>query len=907
MTPQQSIGHYRIVSKLGEGGMGVVYRATDSKLHRDVAIKVLPEAFSQDPARMQRFEREAQVLATLNHPNIAAIYGIEDNAFVMELVEGESLRTILERGPLPLETALPYAAQIAEALEAAHEKGVVHRDLKPANIMVTPSGAVKVLDFGLAAVMHGPTAASAERANSPTLTMQATQAGVILGTAGYMSPEQAAGKPVDKRADVWSFGVVLWEMLTGRTLFTGETTSHVLADVLRGPIDLDQLPRDTPGAIRTLLARCLDRNVRNRLRDIGEARVAIQSAGKEPPQAAPLPVAKRTSLLWPAIAAVLLLAICVLLFRDSRVVSKATPAMPLRASLDLTPAEHLANDGFGRPSKTDLTFSPDGSVLVFSGVVGSALQLYRRALDQSEAVPIPGTEGGTGPFFSPDGRWIGFYAQGALRKVSTNGGPAVTICKLGDEKWGATWGAEDSIVFSGDGDVQQVSAQGGDPKVLLKGDSATSFYYSTPEFLPDGKTLLLTQIHAGGWDAAEVAVLLPGGKPRVLLKGGANPRYVAAGYLLYMRQGALLAAPFDVHRLEITGAAVPLLDGVMQAVDEPNEGLESGLGQFAVSRTGTLVYGSGGTFPRPKSTLISLDRNGAITELNPKRAETYGLRISPDGRRFAGGVISTTNRAQADVESYDLERGTSTLVTRDGASSWPIWSPDQRRLLFSVNDTKIESLSVDGVGTPETIATGGTGAFAVSWSRDGKWLAYMTVDSSKSQMWVRPMTEHGEPRLFLETKSQLLDGYFSPDGKWIAYSTDESGAFEVYVRPFPGPGAEHRISTATAMNPAWNPNGRELFYLERHGAHEAQKSFVNMMAVDIDANDPFHAGIPHKLFAFPEGQSVATLPVRSYDVYPDGQHFLAQPHEYDPGPAVIHLNVVANWFEELRRRAPAGR
>jgi serine/threonine-protein kinase len=907
MSPQQSIGHYRIVSKLGEGGMGVVYRATDIKLHRDVAIKVLPEAFSQDAARMQRFEREALVLATLNHPNIAAIYGLEDTAFVMELVEGESLRTLLERGPLPVETVLSYAAQIAEALEAAHEKGVVHRDLKPANIVVSPSGVVKVLDFGLAAVMQGPTAASTDRANSPTLTMQATQAGVILGTAGYMAPEQAAGKPVDKRADLWSFGVVLWEMLTGRTLFTGETTSHVLADVLRGPIDLDQLPRATPPAIRTLLARCLDRNVRNRLRDIGEARVAIQNAGNEPPPSVAPPVAKRTPLLWPAIAGVLLLAIGVLLFRDSRAVPTTTPALPLRASLDLTPAEHLANDGFGRPSKTDMTFSPDSSVLIFSGVAGSGTLLYRRALDQSEAVPIPGTEGGNGPFFSPDGQWIGFYARGALRKVATGGGPAVTICKLGDEKWGAAWGAGDSIVFSGDGDLQQVSAQGGDPKVLLKGDSATSSYYSTPEFLPDGKTLLLTQTHAGGWDAAEVAMLTPGGKPRVLLKGGANPRYVAAGYLLYLRRGALIAAPFDLHRLEITGAAVPLLDGVMQAVDEPNDALESGLGQFAVSRTGTLVYASGGTFPRAKASLIRLDRSGAMTELNPKRAETYGLRISPDGRRVVSSVISAANRAQSDVEIYDLERGTSTLFTRDGISGWPIWSPDQRRLLFSVNDTKIESISVDGVGAPETIATGVSGAFAVSWSRDGKWLAYMTVDGTKSQMWVRSMTDPGDPRLFLETTSELVDGYFSPDSKWIAYTTNESGAVEVYVRPFPGPGAEHRISTASGENPAWNPNGRELFYLERHAAQEGEKNFVNMMAVDIDTNDPFHAGIPHKLFGFPEGQRVSSLPVRSYDVYPDGQHFLAQPHEFDPGPPVTSLHVVANWFEELRRRAPSGR
>jgi serine/threonine-protein kinase len=907
MSPASRIGHYRIVSKLGEGGMGAVYRAADTKLHREVAIKVLPEAFARDPERMARFEREARVLASLNHPNIASIYGVEEKALVMELVEGETLAERIAQGPMPLEEALAIAGQVADALEYAHEKGIVHRDLKPANVKVTPEGRLKVLDFGLAAVMHEPTAASTGRADSPTLTMQATQAGVILGTAAYMAPEQAAGKPVDKRADVWSFGVVLWEMLTGRTLFTGETTSHVLADVLRGPIDLDQLPRATPAAIRTLLARCLDRNVRNRLRDIGEARVAIQNAGKEPPPAAAPPVAERKSLLWPAIAGALLLAVAALLFRDWRAVPKTVSALPLRATLDLTPAEHLANDRFGRPSKTTLAFSPDGNVLVFAGAVGATKQLYRRALDQAEAVPIPGTEGAEAPFFSPDGQWIGFYAGDEFKKVAASGGPAVPICKLGGRNWGAAWGVGDSIVFAEDGDLRQVSALGGDPKVLLKGDSAVASFYSSPDFLPDGKTLLFTQTHTGGWDEARIAVLPPGGKPRVLLKGGTNPRYVAAGYLLYMRNGALLAAPFDVHGLEIAGASVPLLDGVMQAVDEPNMGFESGLGQFAVSRTGTLLYASGGTFPRSMGSLTRLDRNGAITELSPKRAETYGLRLSLDGRRFASGVISAANRAQSDVEIYDLERGTPTVVTRDGMSEWPIWSPDQSRLLVSVNDSKIESISVDGVGARETIATGASDAYPVSWSRDGKWLAYVTVNGSKSQLWVRPMADHGEPRLFLETTSQLLDGYFSPDGKWIAYTTDETGSSEVYVRPFPGPGAEHRISTAGGMNPAWNPNGRELFYLERHATQGEERSFYSMMAVDVGANDPFHAGIPHKLFAFQEGQHVSTLPVRSYDVYPDGQHFLAQPREFDPGPPVTRLHVVANWFEELRRRAPSGR
>lgn len=902
MSPQQSIAHYKIVSKLGEGGMGAVYRATDTKLNRDVAIKVLPESFASDPDRLARFTREAQVLAALNHPNIAAIYGVENTAFVMELVEGESLRNILESGPLPLETALAYAAQIVEALEAAHERGIVHRDLKPANIMVTASGVVKVLDFGLATVTHGPAAASTDRANSPTLTMQATQAGVILGTAGYMSPEQAAGKPVDKRADIWSFGVVLWEMLTGRQLFTGETTSHVLADVLRGPIELDSLPRDTPGRIRTLLARCLDRNVRNRLRDIGEARVAIQSIGKEP-RPVSAPASRRTSLVWPALAIVMLLFAVTLLFRDWRSSAKTISAAPLKATLELSPAERLMNYAFGRPSRTAMAFSPDGNMLVFAGAIGSTKQLYRRALDQAEATPIPGTEGGDTPFFSPDGKWIGFYAGGELKKVATGGGPAVAICKLGKLKWGAAWGAGDTIVFA-DGNLWQVPAEGGEPKILLKTNGVAYYGYSSPEFLPDGKTLLYAELFPGGWDKAEVGVLPAGGQPRVLFKGGVNPRYAAGGYLIYLQNGTLLAAPFDARRLEITDPAVPILDGVMQAVDEPDTDFESGLGQFAVSRTGTLVYAGGGIFPPSAASLVRFDRSGASVELKANVDEGYGLRLSPDGRRLARQFFVAGNRARSDIELYDLERGTATRLITDGDASWPLWSPDGRRLLFSDIPSKIIAVPADGEGGRETIVTGASQAVPVpgSWSKDGKWLAYLVESDGKSQIWVRPMADHGDPRLFLESTFSITDAEFSPDGKSIAYTSNETGSYEVYVQSFPGPGGRHRLSTAGGMNPSWNPTSHELFYLER-----PQPRLYRMMAVDVDTNDPFHAGVPRTLFTFKEGLGIGSSPARSYDVYPDGRHFIAAPSEFRPGPPVTGLHVVFNWFAELQRRASSGR
>lgn len=584
---------------------------------------------------------------------------------------------------------------------------------------------------------------------------------------------------------------------------------------------------------------------------------------------------------------------------------------PIRATLELTPAEHLTNDRFGRPHHTAMAFSPDGEVLVFAGTAGTTRQLYKRPLDQAEAVPIPGTEGGDGPFFSPDGKWLGFYADNSLKKVSTSGGPAVPICKLDGTLWGATWGADGSIVFAeAEHDLQQVSAQGGEPKVLLKTNEGDS-WYASPEFLPDGRTLLFTNVHGWNWDHAEILVLPNGGSPRILLKGGASPVYASAGYLIYLRSGALLAAPFDVRHLELTGPGVPLLDGVMQSIGAPNSDYESGIGQFAVSRLGTLVYAGGGIYAPYTGSMVRLDRSGAAVDLHFKDP-AYGLRLSPDGRRLVAVKRATNSRA-VNVELYDLERGTSTPLTFDGVSGWPIWSADGQRVLFATVGPKIDSVAADGRGARETVFSKESDFVTpASWSRDGRWLAILLEHAGHPKILVCPMAEKREPQVFRESASntsahlEIFDAEFSPDSKWIAYSSTETGATEVYVQAFPGPGEKHRISANGGMNPAWAPSGRELFYLEPNMPGDIRRG-SKMMAVDIDDLGSFRAGAPHELFTVQDGlprTPIRSIPVRSYDVYPDGRHFIVSLPEHQTDLPVARLNVVLNWFDELKRRVP---
>ena len=661
MSPEQMIGHYRVVSKLGEGGMGAVYRATDTRLNRDVAIKVLPPAFREDAARMQRFEREAQVLASLNHPNIAAIYGIEQGAIVMELVEGADLK-----GPLPVETAIHYARQIAAALDSAHEKGIVHRDLKPANIKVTAEDTVKLLDFGLAKATEASAASAGPGSPtfSPTLSLQMTQAGMILGTAAYMSPEQARGKPVDKRADIWAFGVVLYEMLTGAPLFGEvETVSDALASVIKSEPDWSALPADTPRHIRRLLERCLRKDPKLRLRDIGDARMLLD----EPSEPAPLTAtpaaatapAGRSWMPWAlGVTAAVALAMGVLLWRATRPVDRP----PMWLSVDLGPDARAARD-------LTAVISPDGTRLVFPIGEPGASKLAVRPLAQPNATPLAGTEGGSYPFFSPDGEWVAFGAGGKLEKVPIHGGPPTTLCDFSGSFHGGTWGNDGFIIASlgNTAGLSRVPENGGSPQPLTKFENG-ELTHRFPQILPGGKAVLFSASSAqSNWEDAHVEVLsLKTGQRKTLVRGGFYGRYLPSGHLVYVRGGTLYGMAFDIDRLEPAGPPATLLEGIAAS--------NFGGGQFDFSRNGTLVYLAGNQSLEARRALVWIDAAGKTQPFFAAPDRFWGPAVSPDGKRLA---VPIGVQGASDLWVYDLQREIPTkLPTAGDAYPGAIWAPD---------------------------------------------------------------------------------------------------------------------------------------------------------------------------------------------------------------------------------------
>jgi len=881
VSPQQTIAHYRITAKLGQGGMGEVWRAIDTKLGREVAIKVLPEAFAQDADRMARFTREAQVLASLNHPNIAAIYGVEERALVMELVEGQTLK-----GPLPLETALDYARQIAVALEAAHEKGIVHRDLKPGNIMVTPAGVVKVLDFGLAKAQEPVAAGRVE--DSPTLTISPTRVGLILGTAGYMAPEQARGGTVDKRADIWAFGVVLYEMLTGRRLFQGETVSDTLAAVLRHEPDWDRVPPQ----VRRLLQRCLEKDPKKRLRDIGDAMALVEDSPAAPPRRSVLPWALATAVAI-IVAAVALWAV----WRAPRPVEH-----PLtRLSVDLGPD---AMTGLNLTA----AISPDGRRLVFParGPNGKQ-QLATRLLDQAQTTLLPGTENGGNPFFSPDNQWVGFFADGKLKKISAIGGAPVTVCDSPYD-YGASWGEDGTIVaalnlLSG---LSRVPAAGGRPQLLTRpGKGKTTHRW--PQILPGGQAVLFTASpNAPEMENASVeAISLKSGVTKTLVAGGYFGRYLPAngtrGYLVYLHQGALLGVDFDPVRLEPQGTPIPLLEDVAASPIQ-------GGGQFdfsaAPSGHGTLVYlagkGAAQTWP-----VVWLDSSGKMQPLIATPGAYTNLRFSPDGRRLAFTVSATSG---TDIYVYELERETMTRLTFGGHSLIPVWTPDGKHIAFSstASSSGIWWIRGDGSGEPQQLLAAQNSIGPWSFSPDGRRLAYheshpetgfdistLPLDTSDP---VHPKA--GKPEPFLGTPSDELVPMFSPDGRWIAYRSNESGTNEIYVRPFPaGRGGKWQISTGGGLYGIWSNNGRELFY---------ETADNRIMVVDYTVDGA--SFVPGKPRLWSDKQLFYTG-TSNLDLGPDGKRFAVFPMPEAAGPekGTVHVTFLLNFLDELRRRIPAGR
>jgi len=936
LSPGTRFGSFEILSLLGAGGMGEVYRARDARLNRDVALKVLPEAFTSDPERLARFTREAQTLASLSHSNIGGIHGLEDvtgrQALILELVEGPTLADRIEQGPLPLEEALPVARQIADALEAAHEQGIVHRDLKPANVKLRPDGTVKVLDFGLAKALSRNEESGTSRVDvtaSPTMLSPVTMttAGLILGTAAYMAPEQARGKPVDRRADIWAFGCVLYEMLTGRRAFEGDEVTDTLAGILRGEPTWDALPASTPRSIQRLLRRCLQKEPRERLQSIGDARLEIAEAATSPAYESPGPVPALTpSRFLPVAAASVVTA---LLVGGAAWTLKPSPAAEerriTRSLIGVNPFDQrppaqpgLNTAPLSRPDRTAIALSPDGRTLVFRGLgfnisPGGLNQtaLFVRPLDTLTARPIVTTTGADSPFFSPDGSSIGYVDNGELRRVSSTAGEATatTITTLPNRRQritGASWADEGFIVFATADGVWRVPATGGTPQRIVEvGENENA--RALPQVLPGGQWVLLTvQPTAFRWDDAKiVARSLVNGDEKVLLTDAADARYVSTGHLVFLRRGKLMAVAFDVNRVALAGAPVAVVDDVMQAIHMPNSLADSGAGQFAVAAAGTLVYVTGGPQPAEPLELVWIDRAGNVETVGAPRGPFGAPRLSPDGRRiamFSGAAATDGHR----VWVYDTERRTHTALTaRDEHVSWALWSPDGSRIVFErLHEGKgtLYVRSADGTGGAEPIVDARpTYQTPSSWAKTGK-LAFVESTEGTSTD-IRVLDVDGGDRsgsIAVQTPEADSHPAFSPDGLWLAYASGVSGRSEVYVQPYPAPGPRVLISTGGGMAPAWRGDGREIYY------HFVQDGALRLMAVPITINgSALSAGTPRQLFEVKRLST--TAPARGYDVTPNGQRFLFHRAVEIPPPPPSPMTLVENWIEELKRLAPSSK
>jgi eukaryotic-like serine/threonine-protein kinase len=856
------LAHYEITSHLGTGGMGEVYQATDSKLGRSVAIKLLPEAFTHDAERAARFEREARVLASLNHSNIAAIFGLEESGdrkfLVMELVAGETLADRIKRGPIPVDESLGIAKQICEALEAAHEKGIIHRDLKPANVKITPKGKVKVLDFGLAKAYEAE-ASKTNLSQSPTLSMAATNAGVILGTAAYMSPEQAKGRQVDQRTDIFSFGCVLFEMLTGRPAFEGEDVTDILSAVVRMEPDWTRLPAGVPPEIRKLLRLCLEKDVTKRRRDAGDVRIDIEQALTER-EAAMLAVTPTRSTSLASVA---------LAFAAIIIVALAIPALRHLREIPL-PETRLEIVTPATSDPASFALSLDGHQIVFVASGDGASRLWLRSLASTTAQPLAGTEGAAFPFWSPDSRSIGFFADSKLKRLDIGGGAPQTLAAVTTSARGGTWNADGVILFSPitTSGLFRVPASGGQAVAVTKLVQQTN--HRLPFFLPDSRQFLFlaqgapeaTGIYLGSLDSAQTWRLAA-----AATAGG----YLSSGLLLWVRDdGTLVAQRLDLERKALTGDPVTLADSVSAV---------------SVSAADLVAYRSGRA---NRGQLTWFDRTGKALGLagDPNVNNGASPELSPDGRRIA---IDRTIQGNRDVWLMDLARGGLTRFTFDTAvDGFPLWSPDGSRIVFE--STRKGSFDIwlkpsSGAGMEELLLATPNNEWPLSWAKDGRFLLYYQ-DGGKTQadLWALPMTgDDRKPILVANTPFDEFTGEFSPDGRWVAYDTNESGRFEIVVQPFPKPTGKWQVSTSGGIRPRWRSDGKELYFIAPDG---------KLMAVPVAGQGlAFEAGTPAALF--PTRILGTAVPKHQYAVSPNGRFLMNQVIEEAGGATPITL--IQNW------------
>jgi len=906
------VGPYEITGAIGAGGMGEVYRARDPKLGRDVAIKVLPEAFARDAERMARFQREAKVLASLNHSNIASIYGLEDSsstrALVMELVEGPTLADRVRQGPIPIDESVRIARQIADALEYAHERGIVHRDLKPSNVKLTTDDAVKVLDFGLAKALEGDVAA-VDISTSPTISRAATQAGILLGTAAYMAPEQAKGKAADRRADIWAFGCVLYEMLTGKQTFTGETVTDTLAAVIMRDPDLSQLPPATPMRVRVLLQRCLQKDPKQRLQAIGDARISLDEVLSGTSDTTPQPQASLAQRwrLWLTYSVAGLLALGMALFAFLYFRTNQHTSQVVRFEIPLPEKVNQAGD---------IALSPDGRKLAFIGTGADGQgRLWVRSIDALDSQPLQGTEGAGGwPFWSPDSHFIAFSAQGQLKKIESSGGPPVALCDTSTVAvLGGTWTHDDKIVFGTNTGLMQVSASGGAAFPITRGGPS-----ATPSLLPDGRHFVYlggARPGSGGIYVGSVDTKPEQQPTKSLLADFSTVAYTpssdpAGGRLLFVRGaslpgaiGTLMAQPFDARRLELTGEAVPIAEQI------------SNLG-FSASATDVLVYVTGsaplvaaGVRGIINGQLTWFDRSGKSLGAFGDIGSYRTLALSPDVKRVAFERGNSQNSTARNIWLYEFARGVTTRFTFSSAwDQYPLWSPDGSHIAFTSNRGGTYDLyqkSSDLAGEDEILFKSVDTKAGTGWSPDGRFLLYFTINTP-SRLWLLPLAGSAADRKAVRIDNSELNfnevtGRISPDGRWIAYSSDESGRGEIYVRPFdpssttgtpagkgtPATG-KWMVSKDGGVVPLWRHDGKELFYLSSLGG--------TAMAVDVSTTGVFQAGVPKTLFKVPAG-------VLFWDVTSDGKRFLmAVPSAASEGaPPPKMFAVVLNWQAALKK------